>query len=179
MKAFPWLLAAILAAVVAWGYLHPRTVEIPGPTPSTASMRDSARADSVRIDTVLKPVIKWLRSAPVDTMVAILRDRARRLVLLGQDTVLRPEAPDSTSDSGCLPREVLAATAARQLADSANLVAKDWEVKIERTRADSAVAALGACLTERSSAVTAYGRGFRHGAAVGGAAGFVACVVAR
>ena len=177
MKAFPWLLAAILAALVAWGYLHPRTVEIPAATPSTVAVRDSARADSVRIDTVLKPVIKWLRSAPVDTMAAILRDRAMRPVLLGQDTVLRPEAPDSTSDSGCLPREVLAATAARQLADSANLVAKDWDVKIERTRADSAAAALGTCLADRSSAASAYWRGFRHGAALGSTAGFVACVV--
>ena len=108
-------------------------------------------------------------------MAAILRDRARRPVLLGQDTVLRPEPPDSASDSACLPQEVLAATAARQLADSANLAAKDWEVRIERTRGDSLAAHLGACLASQSSATSAYGRGFLHGAAAG--AGI--CIIAK
>ena len=170
--------AAVLTFLVIWGYLHPRTIEAPVSVVTTASVRDSARADSIRIDTVVKTTIRWLRSAPVDTMAAILRDRARRPVLLGQDTVLRPEAPDSTSDSACLPQEVLAATAARQLADSTNLVAKEWQVRIERTRGDSLAARLGACLDDRSGA-TAYGRGFLHGAAAGSAVGFGVCAILK
>lgn len=165
MKALPWILVSILVAVVMWGYSHPRTIEIPSVT--TVAVRDSARADSIRIDTVVVPRIKWLRSAPVDTMAAILRDRATRPVLLGMDTVFRPEPPDSTSDSACLPQEVLAATAARQLADSANLVMKDWQIKIERTRGDSIAERLDVCLDEKSKVFAAYGRGFLHGAATG------------
>ena len=166
MNRVGWVAALILTVLVAWGFLHPRTIEVPVSVVTTVVVRDSARADSIRIDTVVKPVIKWLRSAPVDTMAAILRDRARRPVLLGQDTVLRPEAPDSTSDSACLPQEVLAATVARQLADSANFVMAEWQVRIERTRGDSLAARLGACLSDKSGA-TAYGRGFLHGAAAG------------
>jgi len=162
VKAFPWVLVSILVAVVMWGYSHPRTVALP--TITTVSVRDSARADSIQIDTVVVPKIKWLRSAPVDTMAAILRDRASRPVLLGTDTVFRPEPSDSTSDSACLPQEVLAATAARQLADSANLVMKDWQIKIERTRGDSAFERLDVCLEEKSRA---YGKGFLHGSATG------------
>ena len=167
MKALPWILVSILTAVVMWGYYHRQE---PTGTVTTTAVRDSARADSIRIDTVVVPKIKWLRSAPVDTMAAILRDRACRPVLLGQDTVFRPEAPDSTSDSACLPQEVLAATAARQLADSANLVAKDWQIKIERTRGDSIANRLDACLNSRSSTIAAYGRGFLHGSIAGAGA---------
>lgn len=165
MKALPWILVSILVAVVMWGYSHPRTVAVPSLT--TVATRDSARADSIRIDTVVVPRIKWLRSAPVDTMAAILRDRATRPVLVGTDTVFQAEPPDSTSDSACLPQEVLAATAARQLADSANLVTKDWQIKIERTRGDSIAERLDVCLDEKSKVFTAYGRGFLHGAATG------------
>ena len=37
-EAIPWLLVAILAALVMWGYHHPRTIHVPGPTPSTVAM---------------------------------------------------------------------------------------------------------------------------------------------
>ena len=175
MKALPWILTAILAALVAWGYLHPRTIEVPVPVVTTVGVRDSARVSAESAKVVVVEKVKWLRSAPVDTMAAILRDRARRPVLLGQDTVLRPEPPDSASDSACLPQDVLAATAARQLADSANLVAKEWEIKIEQARGDSLAARLGVCLASQSSATSAYGRGFLHGAAAG--AGI--CIIAK
>lgn len=177
MKAFPWLLAAILAALVAWGYLHPRTVEIPGPTPTTVAVRDSARASAdshrVRIDTV----VRWLRSAKADTMAAILRDRARRPAILGTDTVWL-FAPDTTGDSGCLSREELAGLEAHHAVDSALVDSLRWDARIKAVRGDSLANRLGACLDDRSGA-TAWGRGFLAGTAAGALVGLGACVVLK
>lgn len=38
VRAIPWLLVAILAALVMWGYHHPRTIHVPGPTPPSVAM---------------------------------------------------------------------------------------------------------------------------------------------
>lgn len=166
MKAFPWLLVAILTAVVMWGYSHPRTVTIPGPTPSTASVRDSAAASAdshrVRIDTV----VRWLKRAPADTLAAIMRDRARRPAVLGRDTVWL-FAPDATTDSATLSRGELAGLEAHHAVDSALIDSLRWDARIQTVRGDSLANRLGVCLADRSSVVTAYGRGFLHGAAVG------------
>lgn len=169
MKAFPWILAAILAALVAWGYVHPRTVEIPGPTPSTAAVRDSARASAGSQRAHVDTVVRWLRSAKADTMAAILRDRARRPAVLGRDTV-RLFAPDSSTDSATLSRGELAGLEAHHAVDSALVDSLQWEARIQTVRGDSLANRLGVCLADRSSVVTAYGRGFLHGAAAGAGA---------
>ena len=177
MKALPWLLAAILAALVTWGYLHPRTVEIPGPTPSTAAVRDSARASTdshrVRIDTV----VRWLRRAPADTMAAILRDRARRPAILGRDTVWIP-APDTSTDSATLSRGELAGLEAHHAVDSALVDSLRWDARIQTVRGDSLAHRLGACLDDRSGA-TAWGRGFLAGVATGVVVGVLTMGVLR
>ena len=171
MKAFHWILTAILAALVAWGYLHHREAQVPGPTPTTAAIRDSARASAdsqrVRIDTV----VRWVRSARADTMAAILRDRARRPAVLGRDTVWIP-APDTTGDSGCLSREELAGLEVHHAVDSATADSLRWEAKIQAVRGDSLAAHLGACLQEKRPSVS-----FPISFGLGYAAGIATCVV--
>lgn len=161
MKAVPWLMLALVCLV--W-YMREHTAQ-PAVTVTTAAVRDSARRDSIRVDTVIKPRIVYLRAAPVDTLAAILRDRARRPVIVHNDTVV-PPATDTAQDSGCLGRDVLASTAARQLADSVRIQEEQWQTKIERTRGDSIAVRLAACLDDRSG-VTAWGRGFLAGTAAG------------
>ena len=53
MNRVGWVAALILTVLVAWGYLHPRTIEVPVSVVTTVGVRDSARADSIRIDTVV------------------------------------------------------------------------------------------------------------------------------
>ena len=166
MKAFPWLLTLVLAALVAWGYLNPLTIEVPGPTPSTAAVRDSARASADSQRAHVDTVVRWLRSAKADTMAAILRDRARRPAILGRDTVWL-FAPDTSTDSATLSRGELAGLEAHHAVDSALVDSLRWDAAIQTVRADSIANRLGACLADRSSTVTAYGRGFLHGAAAG------------
>lgn len=170
MKAFPWILAALLAAVVMRGYSHPRTIQIPGPTPSTASVRDSARASAdsqrVHIDTV----VRWVRVAKADTLAAILRDRARRPAILGRDTIWL-FAPDTSTDSATLSRGELAGLEVHHAVDSALVDSIRWDARIQTTRADSLASRLGTCLTDRSS----YVRGLLQGAAVGAGV----CILAK
>ena len=62
MKTLPWVLTAILAALVARGYLHPRTIEVPVPVVTTMGVRDSARvsAESAKVVVVEKvKVMPW------------------------------------------------------------------------------------------------------------------------
>jgi hypothetical protein len=174
VKALPWLLVAILIAVVMWDYSHPRTVTIPGPTPSTASVRDSARASAdshrVRVDSL----VVELRTAKAATIAAVLRERARRPAILGTDTVWL-FAPDTTTDSAILSRGELAGLEAHHAVDSALVDSLRWDAAIQTVRADSLANRLGVCLADRSSVVTAYGRGFLHGAA----AGATICIVTK
>ena len=171
MKAFPWLLCLVLAVLVAWNYLNPRTVQIPGPTPSTVAVRDSARASAdsqrVHVDTV----VRWLRRAPADTMAAILRDRARRPAILGTDTVWL-FAPDTSTDSATLSRGELAGLEAHHAVDSALVDSLRWDARIQAVRGDSLANRLSACLTDRSG-TTAWGRGFLTGVATGVVVGTV------
>lgn len=166
MKALPWLLVAILTAVVMWGYSHPRTVTVPGPAVATASVRDSASASADSQRTHVDTVVRWLKSAPADTLAAILRDRARRPAILGRDTVWL-FAPDTTTDSAALSRGELAGLEAHHAVDSALVDSLRWDAAIQTVRADSIANRLGACLEDRSSVVTAYWRGFLHGSIAG------------
>lgn len=166
MKALPWLLVAILTAVVMWGYSHPRAVTISGPAVSTASVRDSAAASADSQRTHVDTVVRWLKHAPADTLAAILRDRARRPAILGRDTVWL-FAPDTTTDSATLSRGELAGLEAHHAVDSALVDSLQWEARIQTVRGDSLAGRLGACLADRSSVVTAYGRGFLHGSIAG------------
>lgn len=175
MKAVPWLLMA-LTVVLALLWVRSRPAPDPLVLPTTAAVRDSARQDSIRVDTVIKPVIKYLRAAPVDTLAAILRDRARRPVIVHSDTVVPPVTTDTAQDSGCLGRDVLASTAARQLADSVRIQEDRWQTKIERTRGDSIAVHLAACLDDKSG-VTAWGRGFLAGSAAGTVVGLGVCAI--
>ena len=182
MKTLPWLLLALLA--VLW-LLARRTTQVPQPTVTTVHIRDSARTDSILIRTQVDTVIRWLKRAPVDTLAAILRDRARRPVLLAQDTVLpglagpADTAADTAQDTACLSGDVLAATAARQTADSAQRVLDQWQIRILETRADSLAQGWARCQEDHQGVVRAWGRGFLAGSVAGGAAGLAACLVLK
>lgn len=174
-------LVAILALVVILLVLDRRKrVWIEStPLPTTAAVRDSAQADSIRIDTVLIPRIRWLRQAPVDTLALILRDRARRPVVLAGDTLLPAQgmdtiAPaDGIADTACLSQEVLASTVARQLADSGQHVLDQGRIRVQDAVIDSLDTHLDQCLDAQPRF------GFRTGFGAGYIAGIATCVLIK
>lgn len=170
MKAFPWILVAILTAVVAWNYTHPTP---PIVIPSTVQVRDSANnsADSQRahIDTL----VRWVRVASADTLAAIMRDRARRPAVLGRDTVYLPAPVDTTTDSACFSQAELASLEAQHAVDSATIDSLRWDSKIWKARGDSLEARLGPALATKfwKSTPIAFGLGY--------AAGITTCLVLK
>lgn len=170
MKTLPWILTVILTAVVVWSYFQPEPV--PAVIPSTVFVRDSANASADSQRAHIDTVVRWVRAAKVDTMAAILRDRASHPAVLGHDTVWVP-APDTTGDSACLSRETLAGLEVHHAVDSATIDSLGWDARIQSVRGDSLEARLGACLKEKRPLFTpiAFGLGY--------AAGIATCVVLR
>lgn len=163
MKAFPWLLSTLLAVILLLVMRTPQPIAAPV---TTTVVRDSARTVAVRESVVVVKQVQWLRSAQADTLARLLRERAQRPAVLAGDTVYVTGA-DTTGDSACVSREDLAGAAAHASVDSAQRILDQWQIRIERARADSIAAHLGVCLASQGSTTAAYGRGFLHGAATG------------
>ena len=164
MKAFLWLLVCALLAALLWGYTHPRTVR---DLPTTASVRDSiqVRRDTVRVQTT--EYVTRIKRIPADTLGPILRALAARPVIRVHDTL---KLDSNGVDTGCVVSLTCSEARRLVLRDTLQQVATDstaGDLRIQTVRADSLANRLGMCLADRSSAVTAYGRGFLHGAATG------------
>ena len=164
MKSLPWLLVCALLAALLWGYTHPRTVR---DLPTTAAVRDSIQVhrDTVRVQTT--EYITRIKRIPADTLGPILRALAARPVIRVHDTL---KLDSNGVDTGCVVSLTCSEARRLVLRDTLQQVAHDstaGDLRIQTVRSDSLANRLGACLADRSSAVTAYGHGFLHGAATG------------
>ena len=166
MRWFALALAAIIA-VVAWTIAHP----VPKPIHHPYIVRDSVASvrsmETVRVDTI----IRWLPRAPVDTMSAIMRDRARRPVVVLGDTVwMDSTETDTVHDSVCLSSNDARRTILHDVADSIRGDSLRQELRITRSVLDSVE---NDCIP--SSPWRSAGIGFGVGFGIGYGAGIATC----
>ena len=152
------------AALLVW--LHWSNPQIP--IGSVMLVRDSV--ERVRVVEVAKhdTLIRWLRTAPADTLGAILRDRARRPPIVLRDTVILKDSV--TQDTSC--KITLTCWEARSLA----LQGPSGVLVIDSLRGDITIKdAMIDSLKEGckpKSPWTAFGTGF----GIGYAAGIGTCI---
>lgn len=175
MKPWQVLLLALGVLLVWIGYTRPPVVT----TTTTAAVRDSAHTSAVRESVVVVQKIQWLRSAQADTLARLLRERARRPLILGSDTLAPAEGMDTVNsadgmpDSACISRDDLAGAAAHAAVDSAQRIADAWELRIQSTTIDSLTQHLDQCLDAQPRF------GFRSGFAAGLTVGLLTCAATR
>lgn len=123
-------------------------------------VRDSVEViravERLRVDTL----VRWLPRASADTMAAILRDRARRPVVMLGDTV-RLESDSVETDSVCLSAGDARGTILHKVADSVRIDSLHQEIAIMRSERDSMATG---CLPR--TPWSAAGLGFAAGLAV-------------
>lgn len=172
MKALPWILVAILVAVVVWNYTHPLPPTI---IPTTVVVRDSAnksnQAERERIDSL----VVELKKAKTATIAAILKERAKKPAILGADTIYIPAPIDSAQPlppDSCFTHDQLASLETQFQACMATNDSLRWDVKIWKARGDSVAARLEVCLDKPwKSAPVTFGLGY--------AAGITTCLVLK
>lgn len=166
MKALQWIGGSLIVAYFAIALIGELN-QPPPPVISTAPVRDSIqiRRDTVRVQTT--EYITRIKRIPADTLGPILRALAARPVIRVHDTL---KLDSNGVDTGCVVSLTCSEARRLVLRDTIQQVAHDstaGDLRIQTVRADSIANRLGACLADRSSAVTAYGRGFLHGSIAG------------